>query len=216
LFSSLRRANRSGTAYAASQLGRPIPAPRFRRGPRLPPHVHRDGAAPRPPLTIVPPRPTGEAVHPAVTFDPQDPPAPPTDLGARSGLSSGSLGCHPEAAGIRPRAAASDGVGRGTPVQGRLAHHLNHLHRQDAGRLGISATPDDQDAYDSQQPSKRDGLPRRKSLWRRLPKSFHRASIRSPIPPPLPRNPATTSDPLKPSWGLEPQTPSLPWKCSTS
>ena len=34
--------------------------------------------------------------------------------------------------------------------------------------------------------------------------------------PKNPKIPATTGDPHKPSVGLEPTTPSLPWKCSTS
>jgi hypothetical protein len=38
------------------------------------------------------------------------------------------------------------------PVQGRLARDLNHLYRQDPGRLvGISATGDDQDECDPEQ-----------------------------------------------------------------
>jgi hypothetical protein len=44
-------------------------------------------------------------------------------------------------------------------VQGRLAHDLNHLYRHDPGWLvGVSATGDDRDAYDPEQPWKREGF----------------------------------------------------------
>ncbi len=172
----------------------PSCTPCSRRGPGLRPHVRPAMArSPPTPLTIVSPGPTG-----------------------------GELGCHLETAGIRPRAAASDGVCRGAPglttgirarrqtgsgcppVQGRLAHHLNHLYRQDPGPLvGISATGDDQDAYDPEASTMGVSLTE-------ASKSFHRAAIKSPIHAPCPRTPVTTGDLLKPSWGLEPQTPSLP------
>jgi hypothetical protein len=93
----------------------PASRPCYRRGPGLPAHVRPAMGGPADAADDRSPGSTGgEPAHPAVTFA-RTMPGVVDRLWRAQWLSSGSLGCHLEATGIRPRAAASDGVCRRTP-----------------------------------------------------------------------------------------------------
>jgi hypothetical protein len=88
------------------------------------------------------------------------------------------------------------------------------FYRQGCGRrVGISATGDDRDECGPEQTSKRaSSFATKRWFQRGLPKSFYSGRMNRPISAVVSQKPPPAGTHAKPSDGLEPSTPSLPWK----